>query len=66
MAVHFHVCAVDGAFEEVAGEGGDVDVDAQARDQARRPGLIFHPATGVNANAVDPVQTTLRRRILRG
>ena len=26
---------------------------------------MFHPATGVNANAVDPVQTTLRRRILR-
>jgi hypothetical protein len=46
--------------------GGDVDVDAQARDQARRPGLIFRPATGVNAKAVDPVQTTLRRRILRG
>ena len=63
--VHFHVCAVDGVFEEVAGEGGDVDADAQARDQARGPGVIFHPATGVNANAVDQVQTTLRRRILR-
>ena len=63
--VHFHVCAVDGVFEEVAGEGGDVDADAQARDQARGPGVIFHPATGVNATAVDQVQTTLRRRILR-
>ncbi len=27
--------------------------------------MIFHPAAGLNANAVDPVQTTLRRRILR-
>ncbi len=27
--------------------------------------MIFHPATGVNATAVDQVQTTLRRRILR-
>ena len=67
--VHFHFCAVDGVFGEVAGEGSDVDVDAQARiqalDQARGPGVIFLPTTGVNANAVAPVQTTLCRRILR-
>ena len=61
--VHFHVCAVDGVFEEVTGEGGDVDADAQARDQAHSPRVIFHPATGVNVDAVDQVQTTLRRRI---
>jgi hypothetical protein len=66
--VHFHVCAVDGVIVEAVGEGA-ADADAQARaqapDQARRPGVIFHPATGVNSKAVAPVQTTLRRRILR-
>ena len=60
--VHFHVCVVDGVFEEVAGEGG---VDAQARAQACAPGVIFHPATGVDADAVAQVQATLRKRILR-
>jgi hypothetical protein len=46
--VHFHVCAVDGVFEEVACE----EVDADADHQARAPGVIYHPATGVNAQAV--------------
>jgi len=45
--VHFHVCAVDGVFEEVAG------------------GVMFHPAIGIDADAVAHVQATLRRRILR-
>ena len=66
--VHFHVCAVDGVIAEAVGEGA-ADADAQARaqapDQARRPGVIFHPATGVNSKAVAQLQTTLRRRILR-
>ncbi len=60
--VHFHVCAVDGVFEEVA---GDADADEQARAQARSPGVIFHPATGVNADAMGQVQASLRSRILR-
>jgi hypothetical protein len=60
--VHFHVCAVDGVFEEVAGKG---DADAQAQAQARAPGVIFHPATGVNADAVAQAQASLRKRILR-
>ena len=38
--VHFHVCAVDGVFEEVASE----EVDADADHQARAPGVIYHPA----------------------
>ena len=59
--VHFHVCAVDGVFEEVVGEGGDADAD----DQARPLGVIFHPATAVDADAVGQVQASLRRRILR-
>ena len=59
--VHFHVCAVDGVFEEVASE----EVDADADHQARTPGIIFHPATGVNAQAVTQAQATLRKRILR-
>jgi hypothetical protein len=56
--VHFHVCAVDGVFEEAAGEG-----DADAHAQARAPGVIFHPATGVNGHTV--AQASLCKRILR-
>ena len=44
--MHFHVCVVDGVFEEV-------------------PGIIFHPASAIDATAVAQVQTDLRRRILR-
>ncbi len=58
--VHFHVCVVDGVFEEVAGEGG-----ADAPMQASAPGVVFHPASGINAATVAPVQTTLQKRILR-
>jgi Putative transposase len=58
--VHFHVCAVDGVFEEVAGQG-----NADADEQACSPDVIFHPATGLDAPAVGQVQATLRRRILR-
>jgi hypothetical protein len=58
--VHIHVCAVDGVFEEVAGEG-----DADAHAQARAPGVVFHPATGVDADTVAQVQASLRKRILR-
>ena len=54
--VHFHVCVVDGVFEEVA---GNADVHASP------PGVIFHPASGIDAGAVVQVQTDLRRRILR-
>jgi hypothetical protein len=60
--VHFHVCVVDGVFEEVAGEG---DADDEAHAQARSTSFIFHPATGVDADAVDEAQASLRRRILR-
>jgi hypothetical protein len=49
--VHFHVCAVDGVFEEVAGEG-----DADAHAQARAPGVIFRPATGVNEITLTPLE----------
>ena len=56
--VHFHVCAVDGVFEEMPGVG---DTDAQSSS----PGIVFHPASGIDAAAVSQVQATLRRRILR-
>ena len=56
--VHFHVCVVDGVFEEVTGEA-DADVQASA------PGVVFHPASGIDAPAVAQVQTDLLRRILR-
>jgi hypothetical protein len=60
--VRYHVCAVDGAFEEVAGEG---DADPQARAQACAPGVIFHPATGIACEVVAQGQASLRKRILR-
>jgi hypothetical protein len=59
--VHLHVCAVDGVFEEAAGEGG-----AAAQAQARAPGVIFHPASGIACEVVAQVQASLRKRILRG
>jgi len=43
--VHFHVCAVDGVFEEVAGEEGDA---ADAASQSSPSRIIFHPATSSN------------------
>ena len=56
--VHFHVCVVDGVFEEVAVEG---EADAQSSP----PGIVFHPASAIDEAAVAQVQTDLRRRILR-
>ena len=53
--VHFHVCVVDGVFEEVEGEG-----DADATPRISSPGVIFHAATGIDAATVAPVQTTLQ------
>jgi hypothetical protein len=58
--VHFHVCVVDGVFEEVAGEGS-----ADAPMQVSASGVVFHPASGIDAHTVAPVQTTLQKRILR-
>ena len=54
--VHFHVCVVDGVFEEVAG-----DTDAQSSS----PGIVFHRASAIDATAVAQVRSDLRRRILR-
>ena len=51
--VHFHVCVVDGVFEPMAGEEGVCD------------GVIFHPATGVYADTVAPVQASLRLPLQR-
>ena len=58
--VHFHVCVVDGVFEELVGEGS-----ADAAMQVSASGVVFHPATGIDATPVAPVQTTLQKRILR-
>ena len=55
---HFHVCVVDGVFEEMPGVG---DTDAQSTP----PGIVFHPASAIDETAVAQVQTDLRRRILR-
>jgi hypothetical protein len=62
--VHFHVCVVDGVFEAVAGDD-DVNADADADVQASPAGVIFHPASAIDAPAVAQVQATLQKRILR-
>ena len=49
--VHFHVCVVDGVFEELA--------------KPAAPGIIFHPPSNIDAETVAQVEPTLRRRILR-
>jgi hypothetical protein len=56
--VHFHVCVVDGVFEQVPG-------DADAAPPAAPPGIVFHPASAIDETAVAQVQADLRRRILR-
>jgi hypothetical protein len=56
--VHFHVCAVDGVFEDVA-------VAGQTDAQSSPPGIVFHPASAIDEAAVAQVQADLRRRILR-
>jgi hypothetical protein len=56
--VHFHVCVVDGVFEAVMGA-------VVADEEPAPPSVIFHPATGIDADAVTQVQATLRKRILR-
>ena len=58
--VHFHVCVVDGVFEDVA-----VEVEGEADAQSSPPGIVFHPASAIDETAVAQVQTDLRRRILR-
>ena len=58
--VHFHVCAVDGVFEEVP-----VAVAGEANAQSSPPGIIFHPASANDETAVAQVEADLRRRILR-
>ena len=60
--VHFHVCVVDGVFEEAP---GDADADADADAKASAPGILFHPASGIDETTVVLAQADLRRRILR-
>ena len=45
--VHFHVCVVDGVFEEVPGQG-DADTDVQSSP----PGIVLHPASAIDETAV--------------
>lgn len=54
--VLFHICAVDGVFEQVWDEG---DAEAQARAQARAPGVNFQPTNGVDADCVGQEQGSL-------
>jgi hypothetical protein len=50
--VHFHVCAVDGVFEQAPSEGdadAGVDTDTQAVNdgQSSPRQVIFHPASSI-------------------
>ncbi len=58
--VHFHVCAVDGVFEEVP-----VAVEGEADAQSSPPCIVFHPARAIDETAVARMQATLQKRILR-
>jgi hypothetical protein len=58
--VHFHVCVVDGVFEELAG-GTNGDTDEQSSPRK----VIFHATSAIDESAVAQVQAILRRRILR-
>jgi Putative transposase len=60
--VHFHVCVIDGVFEEVFEQ---VQSGAAGDDKATSANVIFHPATGIDVDAVLQVQTTLRCPLLR-
>jgi hypothetical protein len=57
--VHFHVCVVDGMFEAVAGEASEQGTRTTAIS------VMFHPAIGIDPEAVTQAQASLRRRILR-
>jgi hypothetical protein len=69
--VHFHCCVVNGVFEAVpssaAANVASIDADsAQATDRTAPPrGVVFHPASGLDAAAVAQVQADAQRRILR-
>jgi Putative transposase len=62
--VHFHVCVVDGVFEQLAG-AADGDAQADTDDQSAPRKVIFHAAQAIDETAVDQVQATLRPRIPR-
>ncbi len=64
--MHFHVCVVDGVFEELAGAAGaGAAIQAVADDQSSPCKVIFQPASAIDETAVTQVQAILRRRILR-
>lgn len=56
------MCVLDGVFEKAAGHGMGADADHPPAPAS----VIFHPAIGIDADAVTTqAQATLRRRILR-
>jgi hypothetical protein len=52
--VHFHLCVVDGVFEEVAGDDGDVGSKVK-----------FHALAHLSVDAIAQVQNEAKRRIVR-
>ena len=54
--VHFHCCVIDGVFEPTAATGSEAGA---------APGVVFHAAAGLDAQAIAAVQAQVRRRVLR-
>ena len=59
--VHFHLCVVYGVFEDIPGDG----VAGAACVKPAALGVVFLPASSIEADAVAQAQATLCRRILR-
>ena len=55
--VHFHRCLSYGVFEALQGDPN--------ADSASPPGVVFHPASGIDEAAMGQVQTEVRTRMLR-
>ena len=54
---HFHLCVVDGLFEEVEGDTGQAQTTPSAR-------LRFHEATALTPHLLQRLQHTVRSRVL--
>jgi len=55
---HFHLCVLDGLFEEIPGDASQDPADLETR-------LRFHEATGLTHELLEGLQHTIRSRVLR-
>lgn len=52
--VHFHICAIDGVFEAMQGDPN--------ADSASPPGVVFHPASGIDECRKRPGKGSIRTK----